>query len=687
MKKKFTAPLLAMFGAALLLASCTEENLNNGDDRFPDGLPIRLAVSDYNNLNTYYLLNDDEPAETFFDPGQRSFYVDQPLQMTLDQDLFFQIRFYSPRALPDVTVWAKIEGYGEEFKLFVFEKIMPFQQFRMQLPFLTEDIMAVTRSGKSIQIMANPHLSPEALTLTLECDAPYYKTLQSIKSHCRIRFQNFSQVSTATYGKYPLRVYQARESAAIALNMFSMFSSPEFEAALKAWGPLYSDNNQTLVDKEKLLTQALGHGELKFGNVGTGVLGLGGGGIFCLCAEIFWWHYADDKSDTETIFHEYAHCIGYSHSGNMTYGGSTGWTALCDSMYVRMSLDKKLPVYSRRFMNTRRTAKNQYNLESNYYQTSKHVIEDPELDEIDGGLDRRTDFLETDFGEAENAPALSFKLDYATAGVDAKNYMPRSVSVYGDKMYVANDIRQANWTWEVYDLSSGKPVLEKRFTEWTNPANGNTIQIGKPDDILRSRDKIYLAGSNNCLFVFDAATYECTAMLSLGGFNAVGMAATDGVLYAYRGNVRAFPEHDLSHGYMATSDNFGAHSENSMTADYAGNVYAVDYHAKRMIRVDSKYLMASKLVAGDELTFEANPLGAAWSPDGRLFVSFAKTEQAGPRFCEVDPKTGAVIKDYTAIGDIVLHNPAKCLIRRNTLFVIDRVNGLCLYAIPLSQLN
>ncbi len=102
--------------------------------------------------------------------------------------------------------------------------------------------------------------------------------------------------------------------------------------------------------------------------------------------------------------------------------------------------------------------------------------------------------------------------------------------------------------------------------------------------------------------------------------------------------------------------------------------------------MNPEHMMACKLTAGKELAFDYSPTGAAWSSDGRLFVSFdgKQTEQ---KFCEVDPETGKIIKDFTTIGDITLNNPAKCLIRRNTLFIIDRVGGLCLYAIPLSQLG
>lgn len=680
MKRIFTSSLRILCFGILLSIGCTQEELTpNWEERFPDGFPIRLSTTDYNSQNTYYLLNDAEPSTVFFDANQRSFRVDQPLQITLDDDLWFQLRFYSPRALPEVTVWAKMEGYDEEFKLFVFEKIMPFQQFRMQLPFAMEDMTAITRSGKLIRIMANPHLPKENLTLTIECDAPYYQTLKSIKSHWRIWYSDYGLSGN---WQWPLRVYHAREAVALALNMSYMYSTDEFARALQEFGPLHSDNNKTLIDKNVLLRKAINHSGLRFGHCTT-VYGLGGGETFGLHEEIFYEHYPDDKSITETIFHEFAHCIGYGHNGNMTYEQTgPGWITLCHKVYTDLALAKKLPVYSRRFLHTRH-APNKYN--NTYYYPSKHIIEDPELDEIDGGLERGNDFLNTDWGEDENLPALSFRLDYNDAETNAKDYMPRGVYVYGDKMYVTNDIRSANFSWDVYDLSTGKPVHERRFDQWTNP-DGNTQTIGTPVDILRSHDKIYLAGSNNCLFVFDAENYECINKLSLG-FDAVGLAATKGLVYAYRGNARAFPEHDFSHGHIATSNNIESHSLNSMTADYEGNVYAVAYYLKKLIRLDTKYLMATRITASKEWTFDANPLGAAWSRDGRLFVSFAQTEQAGPRFCEVDPETGAVIKDYTTIGDITLNNPAKCVIRRNTLFIVDRINGLCVYAIPMNQLN
>ncbi len=226
MKRFFTSNLGGgLIISIILLIGCTKESLSPDEitDKFADGLPIRLSTSDYNGENTYYMLNDDEPSEVFFNTSERWFYTDQPLQLTVDDNLCFQLRFYSPRALPNVTVWAKIEGYEEEFKIFVFEKVMPFHQFRMELPFATQDITAATRSGKLIRIMANPHLTKKNITLTAESDAPYWKTLQAITCHWHIRFGRYNPNQTSW--AYPLHACHAREGVAMALNMTYMYST------------------------------------------------------------------------------------------------------------------------------------------------------------------------------------------------------------------------------------------------------------------------------------------------------------------------------------------------------------------------------------------------------------------------------------------------------------------------------
>ena len=154
-----------------------------------EGFRYYLTEADYNSENTYFLLNDEESPDVFFDAGQRSFRVTEPLQVVFDDNHDFRLRFYSPRALKDVTVWAKIDGYDEEFRFMVLEKVLPFQQLTLHIPFATEDLETTTRSGKKIRIMANPHLAKENITFTVESTDPYWACLKSIRCKWNIRFR------------------------------------------------------------------------------------------------------------------------------------------------------------------------------------------------------------------------------------------------------------------------------------------------------------------------------------------------------------------------------------------------------------------------------------------------------------------------------------------------------------------
>lgn len=328
MKKLFSTSLLILAGMLLLLGSCKEDELPvSGEGNVANNeLPVRLAETDYNPDNTYYLLNDNESQDVYFDSGQRSFYVSRPLQFGMDDEHCFQLRFYSPRALKNVTFWARIDGYEEEFKFMSLEKIMPFQQLRVHIPFATKDLTAYTRSGKKIRIMANPYLTEENLTFTVECDDPYWARLQSIRCKWYIAFGRYSD--TQDSWKYKMKASHTREAVAIALNMAYMFSSERFKTALYEFGPLHSNNDKAEIDKTALLANVLNHRGLTFGYT-TGVMGLGGGTTFGMHEVCYLEHYADDKSITETIFHEFAHCVGYGHAGNMTYEQTgPGWIDL-----------------------------------------------------------------------------------------------------------------------------------------------------------------------------------------------------------------------------------------------------------------------------------------------------------------------------------------------------------------------
>ena len=71
-------------------------------------------------------------------------------------------------------------------------KIMPFQQFRVPIPFATKYLIAISRSGKQIKIMANLHLSATNFSFEMECDDPYIQKLISNCCNWRIYFHGYS---------------------------------------------------------------------------------------------------------------------------------------------------------------------------------------------------------------------------------------------------------------------------------------------------------------------------------------------------------------------------------------------------------------------------------------------------------------------------------------------------------------
>lgn len=680
----------------LLLTSCVKEDFSSAEP-FPDPeentFPYHITEDYYNDENTYYLLNDSETPEFYLEKFDvRGFYTDEPLQMTMEDGNVFQIRFYSPRALPRVVIWAKIDGYDEQFKLMEIDKLMPFQQLRVQLPFADEDVTATTRDGRKITIMANPYLLPADFSFEAESDAPYWQTLRSIKVRWKASFSQFPEQqqyypNNAYMYKNPLLAYQAREAVGLLLNMACMFSSDEFRDKLYGWGDLIDGNS--VLSKDDVYQRATRTGNFRIGNA-SGVQGSRGSGGMILAGYKFYNHYVDDECDSHygasaaTFFHEFGHMMGYSHNGNMTYESSPGWVTLCHQVLEDLSLKKKLPVYSRRFLHTRRK------YTRDYYVRPYKIIEDPELDALDGGLgaggDGSDGFLKTDWGETANAAPLSFRLDYNDAGAAQNDYAPRSVYVYGDKLYLTNNIRNGSHSLDIFDLSTGRPKHEKRVDKWVNP-DGNSENLPAPLDALRSNGKLYLSHAGERILVFDAQSYQCLYSIGRTSPSVAGLAAADGAVYGFRSYTIGFLEHviDNSQGWLGTPDQrLPHHADNSMTADYDGNVYSVSYNDKKLIRMDTRYLKACKLSYGDEMTLQDNPLGAAWSSDGRLFVSF--DSNGSNKFCEVDPRTGAVVKDCTTIGGITLKRPTKCIIRRGTLFIVDRDAG-ALYAIPMNELN
>lgn len=667
------------------------------------GLIHLKSLDDYTPENHLYMFTPDEPESVMFSDARR-FDPRHPVQVSVTDDQKLLLRAFSPRKISNMDIWARIDGYDERFLLARFDIIPPFLEFSQLIPFVVADKEYRTEQGHTIRIMANPHLNPDNLSLEIACEDPYYKKFAQIKTTWTVGMTNWNNGSG--YYDYPVKAGHCREAVAMSINAAYMFSSPEYEAKMREYnGKFYgngSGGNGPVIPDNGILIEGASNGtygartrpNFSWGHV-NGVGGMGATWYLGLTDDSFVSHYADDNGGSMAWFHEFGHGMGYGDSNNTVISNdgdanTPSWRKVCQELYRQMCIDKKLPIYSRRFMHSRRNY-DFYSPEhdANWrYAPSAVIIEDPELDELDGGLAASDGFMPTDKA-GDKGQAVSFRIDYTTAGVDRKNYAPREGYAYGDMLYVINDIRAADASLDVYDISSGQPALKKRISQWTHPVSGETIAVGILRSVVRSYDKLYIAKADGAVHVLDASSYECLAILTpAGGVSA--MAVADGALFTFHQLVRAYPEHLVSKENalrvpsIAATSAIDGNSNNAMTTDAEGNVYALSYHLKKLVRLDTDYLMAGKISLAGETVFEQNPIGAAFTPDGRLFVTFAA---GASRLCEVDPDTGKVLRDFTSTGGITLRNPGKCTIRRNTLFVTDRNPEWCLYAIPLSELE
>lgn len=300
-----------------------------------------------------------EPREVFYDRSRRSFYANAPLQCSVSDDHRLQMRFYSPVTIRDVTILCRFDKVSTEFfELAHFEMIYPFMEASFELPVVSRARTFVAGDGRRVLVPAQPELTSDDVTFMIRTEDPYMKKMEQIDSRWFIYFSGYS-AGTAKPGNWQhMTPIQCRHGVVLVQNMAFMFSSAEFSEELDKWDGQLKGDNMVVIDLDQLRAKIRNHGGLRLGSINprSGIGGLGGAdGTYGLLEqsyrEVYWdasWN-AQNVVVTyvrETMFHEYAHCLGYmTHNNTMT--SRNYWPTLCATVFVKLGREGKLPVPSR----------------------------------------------------------------------------------------------------------------------------------------------------------------------------------------------------------------------------------------------------------------------------------------------------------------------------------------------------
>ena len=291
------------------------------------------------------LLQDDESKSIYYDNNERSFYVNQPLQIKELSDGLINIRSYLPLPVQRVEFWAKLPSLSQEILLAYCDSVPAFSDVRLNMPDYSEDSEFSTPNGTFVCLNSKQleEIKSDDVVIRVESEDDIWRKIEQMKPNWYIRFNAFGgdpdMDNGAPAGNWMgIRPVHIREAIAFLTNFAYMISTDEFVGHLLTFQGQINDNNGDELDLSKVPAQFINHGGFNVGLVytGNGVAGLGGGSTWGVSQGTYLGQYTSTYS-ASIMFHELGHCIGYSHSSGMSYGP---WAEQCANKYYVSNLSQ-----------------------------------------------------------------------------------------------------------------------------------------------------------------------------------------------------------------------------------------------------------------------------------------------------------------------------------------------------------
>lgn len=305
---------------------------------------IHIRPNDYFNYDADLMLMEDEPLEVLHDSIRRNFRMTEPLALKTNQNQL-RLQLYSAAPASNVDIYANFPSLGiDSVHLAHFDRVEALLDIMVPMTFTKREAQYLDINGKRVTV---PQMNiPSDIEWFVKTDDPFLTRMSALSlKKWSVSFHDWENVWPSKAIAPDLKCM--RHALVQMINLALTLDSDEFTEELTAREGEYVESD-IHVSTEDIFDRIHNNVDCSYNmganNPSSGANGWGGGrhsGYTSLIInqDYFAKMYPTEDPETpcnrerECLYHEYSHCLGFTHDGNMTYGGA--WTNTVGTAYLR----------------------------------------------------------------------------------------------------------------------------------------------------------------------------------------------------------------------------------------------------------------------------------------------------------------------------------------------------------------
>ena len=321
MKNIYTHKSILLLTSVLLLVYCTSRDNNYNSTNESENTEFTVREYSFDTDYNSKLMFQDYGAKELMTSEIRRYKIAEVVRVRPIDAFTIEVANFAPIDIEDIFITADIEGVDSKIKLFKINKIRAHAIQEIKYSFLSEETKFIGIDGEAVDLFSYraEGILADKVVFDFIGESRLVKKLKTLsKLNWDIKYHDFTENS---YWNADISPKNIRRFSGLLINLGYTFASKVFkEAFLKEH--LVKNSGITVMtseEKKKLYQKIIDKEFLKCGQVSR-VNGLGGGkggATFRLSEGVLKKVLTDKRKDTAP--HEFGHCLGYSHSSNMTY--------------------------------------------------------------------------------------------------------------------------------------------------------------------------------------------------------------------------------------------------------------------------------------------------------------------------------------------------------------------------------